>query len=257
MEPMRAPLSDTSHATLPRPEAAVVEQWCCTYSTTRDRDLRARIVEAHDWLVRCCVHQTCRPGQSFDDLMQVGTIGLLNAIDRFDPAFGVKFRTFASATIVGELRHHQRGTWRLKVTRSTQERYLVVREAIDALTTKLQRVPTATDIADYLGLGVDDVVRAVAVGAALSPLSLDSDRANGPVRPGLSVAVDDDELQRVDLRDGLRQSLMQLGERERLIVYLRYYRDMSQAEIAVEVGVSQVHVSRLLRAALETLRAAA
>jgi RNA polymerase sigma-B factor len=79
-------------------------------------------------------------------------------------------------------------------------------------------VPTATDIADYLGLGVDDVVRAVAVGAALLPLSLDSDRASGPVRPGLSVAVDDDERRRVDLRDGLRQSLMQLGERERLIV---------------------------------------
>jgi len=254
---MRPPLSETSRSTSPRLNTEILEQWCCTYSTTRDPDLRTRIVEAHDWLVRCCVRQTYRPGQSFEDLMQVGAIGLLNATDRFDPSFGVKFRTFASATIVGELRHHQRGAWRIKVTRSLQERYLVVRNATDALTTKLQRAPTARDIADYLGMDVDDVVQAVAVGAAMSPLSLDSSGANGPVHSGLSGAVDDDALQCVELRGGLRQMLIRLGERERLILYLRYYREMSQAEIAVEVGVSQVHVSRLIRGALETLRAAA
>jgi len=253
---MRPPLSETSRSTSPRLNTEVLEQWCCTYSTTRDRDLRTRIVEAHDWLVRCCVRQIYRPGQSFDDLMQVGAIGLLNATDRFDPSFGVKFRTFASATIVGELRHHQRGRWRLKVTRSTQEQYLAVRNAIDVLTATLRRAPTATDVADHLGLGIDDIVRAVAVGAALSPLSIDSDRAS-VLRPELAVTDDDDALQCVELRVELQQMLMQLGERERRIVYLRYYHDMSQSEIAVEVGMSQVHVSRLLRAALETLRAAA
>ena len=254
---MRAALPKASHATLPTFNPDVLEQWCCTYSRTRDRDLRTRIVEAHDWLVRCCVLQTCRPGQSFDDLMQVGNIGLLNAIDRFDPSFGVKFRTFASATIVGELRHHQRGAWRVKVSRSAQERYLAVRNAIDLLTTKLQRAPKATDVADYLGMGVDDVVGAIAVGVALSPLSLDDDGDGEPVRAELAVTVDDDAIRRIEQRHGLRQMLMQFGERERLIVYLRYYREMSQSEIADKVGVSQVHVSRLLRAALETLRAAA
>jgi RNA polymerase sigma-B factor len=208
-------------------------------------------------LVRCCVRQIYRPGQSFDDLMQVGAIGLLNATDRFDPSFGVQFRTFASATIVGELRHHQRGAWRIKVTRSAQERYLAVRNAIDALTIKLQRSPTATDVADYLGFGVDDVVRAVAVGAAMSPMSLDGDSAGESARSGLTASAGDDALRCVELRDGLRQLFMQLGERERLILYLRYYCDMSQSEIAFEVGVSQVHISRLLRGALETLRAAA
>lgn len=233
-------------------EIATLERWCHEYSVTRDRELRARIVEHFEWLVRICVNQMTRRGESVDDLMQVGTIGLLNAIDRFDPAFGVQFRTFASATISGELRRHYRGAWRMKVARPLQERHLAVNGAIETLTAALRRSPTAKDIAEHLKLDVDEVVEAYAVGSTFSLASLNTDEnEHHGARPHAS----DLELQRVEARTDLGTLLSRLSERERKIVYLRFYCEKTQSEIAAELGVSQVHVSRLLRSALETLRA--
>ncbi len=165
----------TSCTAAARVEIATLERWCRDYSVSRDRELRARIVDHFDWLVRICVNQMTRRGESVDDLMQVGTIGLLNAIDRFDPAFGVQFRTFASATISGELRRHYRGAWRMKVARPLQERHLAVTGAIETLTGALRRSPTAKDIADHLKLDVDQVVEAYAVGSTFSLASLNTD----------------------------------------------------------------------------------
>jgi RNA polymerase sigma-B factor len=231
---------------------ATLERWCREYSVTRDRELRARIVEHFDWLVRICVNQMTRRGESVDDLMQVGTIGLLNAIDRFDPAFGVQFRTFASATISGELRRHYRGAWRMKVARPLQERHLAVSGAIETLTGTLRRSPTAKDIAEHLKLDVDEVVEAYAVGSTFSPASLNTDESEHHCA---RLHASDRELQRVETRTDLGTLLSRLDERERKIVYLRFYCEKTQSEIATELGVSQVHVSRLLRSALETLRA--
>jgi RNA polymerase sigma-B factor len=242
----------TSCTAVARVEIATLERWCRDYSVSRDRELRARIVDHFDWLVRICVNQMTRRGESVDDLMQVGTIGLLNAIDRFDPAFGVQFRTFASATISGELRRHYRGAWRMKVARPLQERHLEVTGAIETLTGALRRSPTAKDIADHLKLDVDQVVEAYAVGSTFSPASLNTDVTE---HHGARLHSTDRELQRAESRTDLRALLARLSERERKIVYLRFYREMTQSEIAAELGVSQVHVSRLLRSALETLRA--
>ncbi|MGH9132683.1 MAG: sigma-70 family RNA polymerase sigma factor [Ilumatobacteraceae bacterium] len=234
----------------------MIERLCCEYSVTRDRELRDRIVEQYGWLVRICARQMTRRGELFDDLVQVGTIGLLNAIDRFDPSFGVHFRTFASATINGELRRHYRGAWRLKVARPLQERHLAVRAAIEVLTAELHRSPTAADIAAHLELGVDDVIEAIAVGSTFSPISLDSDdRVDEPSHGESGMRAGADELHRAESRVDLERLLSRLGQRERHIVYLRFYCERTQSEIAGQLGLSQVHVSRLLRAALETMRA--
>ena len=238
--------------TAARVDLAILERWCREYSVSRDRVLRARIVEHFDWLVRICVNQMTRRGETVDDLMQVGTIGLLNAIDRFDPAFGVQFRTFASATISGELRRHYRGAWRMKVARPLQERHLAVTGAVETLTGALRRSPTAADIAEHLRLDVGEVVEAYAVGSTFSLAPLDTDKTE---HHGGRVHGADRELQRVESRTDLRDLLSRLGERERKIVYLRFYCEQTQSEIAAELGISQVHVSRLLRSALETLRA--
>jgi RNA polymerase sigma-B factor len=238
-------------------DIATLERWCCEYSESRDQRLRGRIVEHHDWLVRICARQMTRRGESFNDLVQVGCVGLLKAIDRFDPAFGVQFRTFASATINGELRRHYRGAWRMKVARPLQERHLAVSGAIETLTAQLRRSPTAADIAEHLGLEVDDVIEAIAVGSTFSPISLDvDDGVEEPTRPLPGMGGIDDELQRTETRADLRRLLGVLAWRERQIVYLRFYCDKTQSEIAEELDLSQVHVSRLLRGALDALRAA-
>jgi RNA polymerase sigma-B factor len=242
----------------PRHDRATLERRCREYAASRDPELRRWIVEQHEWLVRCCAHQMMRRGQSLEDLVQVGTIGLLHAVDRFDPRFGVQFKTFASATIMGELRRHYRGAWRVSVSRSLQERHLAVCRASEVLTTKLQRSPTTTDIATHLSLDLDQVAEAIAVGSTFSPFSLDVSPDDGETaRPAPAVVAVDEGMRCVEVRDGLRRLLEGLGERERLIVYLRFYCERSQAEIAAEVGLSQVHVSRLLRRALDTMRNAA
>jgi RNA polymerase sigma-B factor len=244
--------------TAARVDIAALERRCCEYSVSRDPELRDHIVENFDWLVRICVGQMTRRGESVDDLVQVGRIGLLNAIDRFDPAFGVQFRTFASATISGELRRHYRGVWRMKVARPLQERHLAVTSAIETLTAKLRRSPTVSDIAQHLSLHVDEVVEANAVGSIFAPVSLNAEDSDHQTsRHGWPAQSVDGDLQRAESRTDLRELLSRLGERERRIVYLRFYCDKTQSEIAEELGVSQVHVSRLLRSALERLRAPA
>ena len=242
----------------PRHDKATLEQRCREYTASRDPELRRWIVEHHDWLVRCCAHQLMRRGESLDDLVQVGTIGLLHAVDRFDPRFGVQFRTFASATIMGEFRHHYRRAWRVSVSRSLQERHLAVCRASEVLTTQLQSTPTTTDIATYLALDVAQVAEAIAVGSTFSPVSLDVSTGDGGTSLAASaVMAVDDGMRSAEVRDELRRLLERLGARERLIVYLSFYCEKSQSEIAAEVGLSQVHVSRLLRRALVTLRDAA
>jgi RNA polymerase sigma-B factor len=242
--------------TTARVDIAALERRCCEYSVSRDPALRDHIVENFDWLVRICVSQMTRRGEPVDDLVQVGRIGLLNAIDRFDPVFGVQFRTFASATISGELRRHYRGVWRMKVARPLQERHLAVTSAVETLTATLRRSPTVSDIAQHLRLHVDDVVEANAVGSIFAPVSLNAeDTDHRTSHHGGRAQSDDGELQRAESRTDLRELLSRLGERERRIVYLRFYCDKTQTEIAEELGLSQVHVSRLLRAALERLRA--
>jgi RNA polymerase sigma-B factor len=200
--------------------------------------------------------------EPLDDLVQVARVGLLNAVDRWDPSRGTEFSTYAVPTITGELRRHFRDrTWTIRPPRDLQERYLDVKRAREALWQELGREPTARDVADRLGLTTEDVVDALQTGEAHSPTSLDAplraDEDSGSSR------VDCLPDQRHDIgRAETRIALSQLAdgvldERDREIIRLRFVDDRIQREIGERVGCSQMHVSRILREALDRLRTAA
>jgi RNA polymerase sigma-B factor len=235
-----------------RPDPADVAEWCNRYFVGRDPALRRLIVERHHWLVQVCARQMRRRAEPLDDLVQTGQVALLLALERFDPVFGVSFRTFASATIIGELRRHYRSTWRVRVPRRVQELHLAVSSAIEQLTGELRRSPTVPDIARFLRVPETDVVEALAAGLSYWPVPLptaaDGDEAQLAGR--FEVAFD-----HVDARSEIKELLDRLPHRERAILYLRFFHDMTQTEIAAEMHLSQVHVSRLMRHALMTLRA--
>lgn len=239
--------------THPVADPAVVDAWCREFATTRDPALRTLIAERHLWLVHVCARQLRRRAEPLDDLLQVAQIGLLHAIDRFDPAFGVAFRTFASATILGELRRHYRTTWRVRVPRRLQELHLAVNAATDHLTGMLGRSPRVSEVATFLAITEDDVVEAIAAGRGYWPGSIDA--ADDDDQSGSRLPADPTDLiGAADDRDEVCAVLNRLPERERRILVLKFYGERTQSEIGQELGLSQVHVSRLMRAALDTLR---
>jgi RNA polymerase sigma-B factor len=228
------------------------------YRQSGDRTLRNQLIEAHRWLAVSCARRFDRRGEPLDDLVQVAMLGVLKAVERFDPAFGVAFKTFAAPTIMGELRRHFRDTtWRIKVPRRVQELHLALQPANERLTHQLGRSPTPAELATVLSATVEDVVDALAAGANYRPLPLlhrggeddDDLSADAPALCSWEPGYDD-----VADRERIGLLLSRLPERERRIVYLRYFRYRTQSQIAEEVGLSQVHVSRLLRVAVERLR---
>lgn len=219
--------------------------------------LRNELVEDNQRLADYLARRYTHRGVPDADLRQVAYIGLINAVDRFDPAMGVKFATFAGRTIEGELKRHFRdATWMVRVARGAKDRSLDVRNAIDRLTNELGRSPKPHEVALSLGISEDAVIEALDVSAARSVDSLDRPAGLGGVEVGGSVGGSDPGFDAVDGELTLEELLPLLGERERQIVELRVYRQLSQSEIAAQVGLSQMHVSRLLRRSLETLRQA-
>jgi RNA polymerase sigma-B factor len=229
-----------------------VERMCRDYAASRDAALRDRIVLAYGWLVRACVQQHRHRGEPTDDLVQVGYVGLIRAIESFDPRFGVAFRSYASATIVGHLRRHYRSTWRVHVPRRVQEMNYRASVALDVLTQVYGRSPTTAEIAEHLHADEDDVIEGLAAGTTCWPLSLSSPDGDGPDTEWAVSTSDTSE--EGDLRVTVIRCLGRLSERHRAIVYLRFFHDLTQTEIAEELGISQVHVSRLLRSAIRCLR---
>lgn len=193
-----------------------------------------------------------------EDLRQVAMLGLVKAVDRFDPEMGVPFVAFASTTIDGELRRHFRdGTWMVKVPRSAKELHLLVRDAIDQLSQHGGRAPTVDELAQHLGLPPDDILRGLSATAASTVGSLDVPTAADPARARPSeVAVIDRGYADADGRNHMAVLMELLPEREREIVRLRVEDELSQSEIASRMGISQMHVSRLLRRSFEQLRVA-
>lgn len=229
-----------------------LERACIRYAETRDRALRDQIVEGHQWLVIVCARQMQRRREPMDDLIQIGNIGLLQALERFDPSFGVTFRTFASATILGVLRRHYRTTWRLKVPRRIQELHLVISRAIEALTADLGRSPSVAELARFVGASDEDVIEAMDAGSNFWPLSLAYGTDTEPALP--EHTVQNREYEQVDHRMEIRALLDTLPERDQKVLYLRFFHDKTQVEIGEALGLSQVHVSRIMRAALAQLR---
>jgi len=226
------------------------------YRSCQDRRLRNQLVEQHRWLAHVAVRRFTNRGEPLDDLLQVALLGVVKAVERFDPEYGSSFATFALPTITGELRRHFRdATWALRVSRRAKEMHLALTAAIEPLTHKLGRPPRLDELASVLGVTIDELVEAMEAGNAYrtSPL-VHRNSDDGITEDVRAVAFDDHSLATADTRVILHRLLAELPSRERRIVYLRFFSDLTQSEIAEQVRVSQVHVSRLLRATLETLR---
>jgi len=198
-------------------------------------------------------------GESADDLVQVATVGLINAVDRYDPARGVEFTTYASATIIGELKRHLRDrAWAVRVPRGLQERALLVGDTRARLSGKLGRSPTVAEIAAAADLSSEDVIEALQAGQAYVSTSIEAPLGGDPEGETLRDQLTDDD-QTEALADRLAvvaPAVRALPARERRILFLRFYRDLTQTEIAQELGISQMHVSRLLSRALDAIRSA-
>lgn len=224
------------------------------------KDLRNRLVEEHRWIAVHCARRFANRGEPMDDLIQVAHLGLVLAVDRFRPEEGVQFSTFAVPTILGELRRHFRDrTWPLRVTRRVKELHLAVSAVTEQLGHELSRPPMVEDVAAALDVSVDEVLEAMEAGSCYRTASLDTPSRAGDDEAapmdGARLAAMDEDLLGADLRVTIRDAVAELPERERKVVYLRFYEGLSQSEIAGRIGVSQVHVSRILRSVLDRLEA--
>jgi RNA polymerase sigma-B factor len=217
---------------------------------------RERAIEAWLPLARHLAQRYAGRGEPLDDLFQTATVGLVKAIDRFDPAVGVEFVGFAIPTIVGELKRHFRDrTWSIRVPRHLQEMRLAITAASNALPHTLGRSPTVADIAAYLQVTEEQVLEGLEGARAYRPASL-----SAPIGAGADTTLADTlgeadrEYEMAEARIALGPAIACLDERERKIVTLRFYGNLTQTQIAEQVGISQMHVSRLLSRALDKLR---
>ncbi|MBV8345209.1 MAG: SigB/SigF/SigG family RNA polymerase sigma factor [Candidatus Eremiobacteraeota bacterium] len=222
--------------------------------------LRDELIVVHLNLVRFLAVRFANRGEPLDDLVQVGTVGLLKAIDRFDLGRGVEFTTYATPTIVGEIKRYFRDKgWAVKVPRRLQELNLAVNRASDKLAIELGRSPTVAELAAHLNAGEDEILEAQELGQAYNLLSLDSEVSGEADKKSQTLAdtvgVSDAGLELLEDRANLERAFRVLSGRERVIIYLRFYESVSQTEIAKRLNVSQMHVSRLQAKALEKLRA--
>ncbi len=218
---------------------------------------RDELVHLHLPLVEHCARRFRNRGEPFEDLVQVGTIGLLKSIDRFDQHRGVEFSTYATPTIIGEIKRHFRDKgWAIRVPRRLQELRMQIGTATAELTQSLGRSPTPREIAERLDCSVEEVVEGIESSNAYSTLSLDAsdDHDDGAASMLDAIGVQDVNLEHVEIRESIKPLLDRLDDREKRILLLRFFRNMTQSQIAEEIGVSQMHVSRLLNRTLERLR---
>jgi RNA polymerase sigma-B factor len=193
--------------------------------------------------------------ESIEDLEQVASLALLNAIDRFDTSREVRFSTFATVTIVGELKRHLRDKgWAVRVPRSLQELSVRVNSVLPELSQELARSPTVTEIAERVGASEDDVLEALDAARAYSTDSLDAPVGDGEVTTGETLGGHDERFEQLEVWASIAPAIDRLPERERTILYLRFFEDRSQSQIAEQLGISQMHVSRLLAKVLAQLR---
>ncbi len=253
-------------AAKPRPSREELRALHRLYKETTDpaeRDrIRAQLVDAYRDFVYFLARKFQNRGEPLDDIVQVGYLGLIKAIERFDPDLGYEFTTFATLTVAGEIKRHFRdkGT-AIRFPRRLQELHTSVVRVNEQMKNELGREPTVGELAERLGVTPDDVTEAIEMGPAYVPLSLDQPIGSSDGQDARSIAdqigTADPELDRVDrveMRDVLNRAMEHLTPRERAIMAMRFYEQMSQSEIARRLGISQMHVSRLQRAALEQLR---
>jgi RNA polymerase sigma-B factor len=223
-----------------------------------DGAAREALVRQYMPLARTLARRYDRSSEPFDDLLQVSLLGLLKAIERFDPDLGYPFTSFAVPTILGEMRRYFRDAgWSVHVPRGAQERALKVRDAQERLANERGRAPTVNQLAEYLEYDIEDVLDALQAIQAYEALSLDAPRPGGDddvMAYGDSMGRDDERFELVELDATITAVLERIPPRERLILRMRFVDDLTQTEIAARVGISQMQVSRLLRRSLDQLR---
>ncbi|MGV2938369.1 RNA polymerase sporulation sigma factor SigF [Mesobacillus sp. LC4] len=218
-----------------------------------DQAARDLIVQKNMRLVWSVVQRFLNRGYEPDDLFQIGSIGLLKSVDKFDLSYDVKFSTYAVPMIIGEIQRFIRDDGTVKVSRSLKETGNKIRKAKDELSKTLGRVPTVNEIAEFLELSPEDVI--MAQEASRSPASIHEtvyENDGDPIT--LLDQIDNGEEGRWFDKIALKEAINELDERERLIVYLRYYKDQTQSEVAVRLGISQVQVSRLEKKILQQMK---
>jgi RNA polymerase sigma-B factor len=223
---------------------------------SRDPTLREELVGIHLPLVEYLARRFRNRGEPLEDLIQVGTIGLLKAIDRFDLQREVEFSTYATPTIVGELKRHFRDKgWAVRVPRRLQELNLSLNKVVAELSQEIGRSPTISEIAAKVRLSEEEVLEGLDTSNAYAVISLDAP-AGGNDAPTVSehIGSEDESLEALEYRAALGPLIAELPERERRILYLRFFRGMTQSQIAARLGISQMHVSRLLNRTLGVLR---
>jgi RNA polymerase sigma-B factor len=235
-----------------------------TYATTEPHDptrerLREQLVTGYLPVTRSLARRYAGRGEPLDDLEQVGCIGLMRAIERFDPDRGYHFLAFAVPTITGEIRRHFRDrTWAMRVPRRLKELQGLINTVVAELSAQRGRAPRPSEIAAHLQISTEEVAEALHAAHAYRPNSLDGSRPGAP--EGVSVAdtvgAPDPRLELFTDTHSLASALAELPERERSIVIMRFYQDMTQTQIAERIGLSQMHISRILAATLSSLRKA-
>ena len=224
-----------------------------------DAGVRDELVVSHLNLARYLAMRFAHRGEQIDDLVQVATLGLIKAIDRYDPTRGVEFTTYAAPTIIGEIKRYFRDKgWAVRVPRRQQELNLAVNREIERAAMDLGRSPTVADLAARLSVSEEEIIEAQELGQMYNLLSIDSELAADRDAKA-STLIDylgreDPELALLEDKANLERALRALDPRERVILYLRFYENVSQSEVAKRFGVSQMHVSRLQARALEKLK---
>jgi RNA polymerase sigma-B factor len=257
--PTAEALPQAASAPLPTPPERQAERLIAEFAATRDPRLRDRLVMMHDRMVRYLASRFDSRLSPQEDVVQVAYIGLISAIDRFDPKKGVSFVTYAIPTIVGEIKRYFRDqTWVLKAPRKLRDLGLNLKKLRLDLEQKLGRSPSVQEMAEAAHVTEERLLQAMEVDRAYAPCSLDTclygrdGSRKGPVSECMGDI--DGELLFIEERDALKQAISRLNQRQQQIILLRYYEELSQAEVAARMGISQMHVSRLERQALRDLQ---
>ena len=229
------------------------------FAESRSEKLRAELIEAHIGLAEYLARRFANRGEPLDDLVQVASMGLVKAVDRFEPERGLEFSTYATHTIVGELKRHFRDKgWAVRVPRRMQELHLRLSGLVNTLNQDLGRAPTVAEIAQAAGVSEEEVLEAMEAGQAYRFASLDAP-VPGEDSGTLATSLGEEDASMVDVehRVALSPLIAKLPERQQKILHLRFFEGLTQSEIATRLGISQMHVSRLLARSLAQLRAGA
>jgi RNA polymerase sigma-B factor len=244
---------------VPAVPLAKVETLVERFAQTRDGKLRDKVIESQVGLVEALASRFARPGAPMEDLVQVGTVGLIQALDRYNPTLGVKFSTYAVSTIVGEIKHYFRDcTWLVKAPRHLREIASSLPRVEEKLATKLGRSPTMADLAAYYRVSEETLLQAMELDHVYTLYSLDAELGveGGEVHERLQdlLGSNDPDLEAIVEHAPLRNALERLAPRKQWILRRRYFEGWSQIEVSEELGISQMHVSRLERDALRDLK---